>query len=501
MEREREMADIKTGGEHVVDLTTDSPKRGGRAAAGDEGFIRQRLFGLKLTWLGGDLAMLMAGFVLVSAMRYGANWMGRWDQLLPGWELLVPMYAFGVAVMWWRLGMYRIYSQWSARDEMKRALQAGVYLLVATMALLFIFNLDHVSRLMMLVYAEVVVLWAGVSRVAGRAWLRRRRAEGKGTTNVLIVGGGLGADRYLEGLAEHPEAGMRVIGQLCNEGSLCAPSMGRIDDLGTVLASEVVDEVVVCLPFEQWGTINEVARVAEEQGKSIRIPVWMLDHLHSTGRLEQLGGMPVLSLTSTPNESVAMIVKRLMDVVGAVVGLTLAAPVLGLVAVAMRVKDPGPFLFSQTRVGLHGRPFQIYKIRTMVVDAEARLAEVAHLNERQGPAFKAENDPRITPLGRILRKASIDELPQLWNVLIGDMSLVGPRPPLPHEVSVYDAHYRRRLSMKPGVTGLWQVTARREGDFESWVQLDLSYIDSWSIMGDLLILSRTIPAVAGGQGD
>lgn len=500
MEREREMADIKTGGEHVVDLTTDSPKRGGRAAAGDEGFIRQRLFGLKLTWLGGDLAMLVGGFVVVSAMRYGANWMGRWDQLLPGWELLVPMYAFGVAVMWWRLGMYRIYSQWSARDEMKRALQAGVYLLVATMALLFIFNLDHVSRLMMLVYAEVVVLWAGVSRVAGRAWLRRRRAEGKGTTNVLIVGGGLGADRYLEGLAEHPEAGMRVIGQLCNEGSLCAPSMGRIDDLGTVLANEVVDEVVVCLPFEQWGTINEVARLAEEQGKSIRIPVWMLDHLRSRSRLERVSEMPVISLDQSPGSTVALILKRLIDVSASVIGLIVLSPLLIGVAVAIKFEDKGPVLFSQERIGLNGRPFRIQKFRSMVAEPSDEILQAMAELHRAGQAFKADDDPRITRVGAFIRKTSIDELPQLWNVLRGDMSLVGPRPMVQSEVDNFNGWHRRRLSMKPGITGLWQVEARDEVDFDRRFDADLRYIDTWSNLADIRLAIRTIPAILQQTG-
>ncbi len=164
------------------------------------------------------------------------------------------------------------------------------------------------------------------------------------------------------------------------------------------------------------------------------------------------------------------------------------------------MRQGGPVLFRQTRIGLHGRPFTIYKFRTMVPGAEERLAEVRHLNERNSVAFKATNDPRTTPVGRWLRKTSVDELPQLWNVLNGSMSLVGPRPPLPHEVGEYDIWHRRRLSMKPGITGLWQVEARSEADFDKWVERDLVYIDGWSIWLDLKILMRTLPAVFAREG-
>ena len=168
--------------------------------------------------------------------------------------------------------------------------------------------------------------------------------------------------------------------------------------------------------------------------------------------------------------------------------------------VAIRIADRKPALFGQTRIGLHGRPFLMYKFRSMVMDAEERLHEVKHLNERSHVAFKATNDPRITPIGRWLRRTSIDELPQLWNVLMGSMSLVGPRPPLPAEVARYDIWHRRRLSMKPGITGLWQVEARNEADFDAWVEHDLVYIDGWSLWLDLKILVKTVPALLAHSG-
>jgi lipopolysaccharide/colanic/teichoic acid biosynthesis glycosyltransferase len=174
--------------------------------------------------------------------------------------------------------------------------------------------------------------------------------------------------------------------------------------------------------------------------------------------------------------------------------------VLLVTAILVRVRDGSPVIFRQTRVGLHGRPFTILKFRTMAPDAEDRLHEVAHLNELEGAAFKASNDPRMSPLGRRLRKLSIDELPQLWNVLRGEMSLVGPRPPLPSEVVEYDIWHRRRLSMKPGITGLWQVESRHERNFDRWVELDLSYIDRWTLWLDFRILLRTMPSVMMTRG-
>ena len=191
--------------------------------------------------------------------------------------------------------------------------------------------------------------------------------------------------------------------------------------------------------------------------------------------------------------------KRILDVVGSAVALVLLSPVLVLIAAAIRIDTHGPIFFRQTRIGLHGRPFAMYKFRTMVPDAEARLADLAERNEISGPAFKIAVDPRVTRVGRILRRTSLDELPQFWNVLLGQMSLVGPRPPISTEVAGYDMWHRRRLSMKPGITGLWQVSARLDEEFDRWVELDLTYIDRWSLWLDLKIMVRTVPAMFAGR--
>ncbi|HEX5855441.1 MAG TPA: sugar transferase, partial [Thermoanaerobaculia bacterium] len=215
----------------------------------------------------------------------------------------------------------------------------------------------------------------------------------------------------------------------------------------------------------------------------------------------ELEGTPLLTFSTTPGEGVALLFKRFVDVsLSVLIGVVALVPVT-LAALVIKVTSKGPVLFRQTRCGLNGRPFTLVKLRTMIEGAEELLPGVAHLNEHEGPVFKAANDPRLTGFGRFIRRFSFDEVPQLWNVVRGEMSLVGPRPPLPEEVARYERWQRRRLSMKPGVTGLWQVSGRNEiSHFDEWMSLDLAYIDNWSLSLDAKILLRTIPTVLIGRG-
>jgi exopolysaccharide biosynthesis polyprenyl glycosylphosphotransferase len=231
----------------------------------------------------------------------------------------------------------------------------------------------------------------------------------------------------------------------------------------------------------------------------VRIPLEEPGLSLEGARSETFEGMTILSLVYGPDRVLALIAKRIVDVAGSLVALGLLTPVLAVVAAGILVTDGRPILFRQRRMGLHGRTFDVYKFRTMVPDAEARLAALLEHNEVTGHAFKLRFDPRISRIGRWLRRTSLDELPQLLNVLRGEMSLVGPRPPLPREVDAYDVWQRRRLSMKPGITGLWQVSARNETEFNRWVEIDLDYIDRWSLWLDLKIMARTVPAMLTGR--
>jgi exopolysaccharide biosynthesis polyprenyl glycosylphosphotransferase len=217
-------------------------------------------------------------------------------------------------------------------------------------------------------------------------------------------------------------------------------------------------------------------------------------------RLRHFGSHEALTFAPVHHDALQLTVKRSLDMIGAAVGLLLASPIILLSAIAIKLDSRGPVFFKQIRSGLYGRSFAMYKLRTMVNDAEAHLEEIQHLNEMDGPVFKIRHDPRVTRVGRFLRVFSIDELPQLWSVLTGEMSLVGPRPPMPCEVLKYETAERRRLSMRPGLTCLWQVSGRNDVEFDEWVKLDLQYIDSWSLWNDIKIVLMTIPVVLRGTG-
>ena len=463
----------------------------------DDGLVRDRLFGLKLLILACDFAWMLVAFVGLSWLRYGSAWQARWSADIPAWRVAIPVAILAGLVAWRRLGMYKMHPDWGVTQEIRRAIAATIYLAAGAFAALFVLDHDNVSRLLLLTYFEAVVLGAVAIRLRARAWFRHRRETGKGTVNTLVLGGGPLAMRYLSHLAAHPEAGVTPVGVLCNQTSTLddVPHLGTLADLEDVLKSAVVDEVVVCLPFERWKDINALAAVANTQGKTVRIPVDMFRGVAAQQRLDSIGGAPVLSLVAVPDSPVSTATKRMVDLVGAGAALLIAGPVMVVLALLVKAQDGGPAIFSQTRVGQNGRTFKLHKFRSMVVDAEAKLAELQHLNEREGPTFKVTDDPRITRIGRFMRATSLDELPQLLNVIKGEMSLVGPRPPLPSEVHAYDPWHRRRLSMKPGITGLWQISARDDPGFDSWVEMDLAYIDNWSAAEDLRILARTVPAV------
>ena len=261
-----------------------------------------------------------------------------------------------------------------------------------------------------------------------------------------------------------------------------------------------VDGVVFCTPHDWMVDIQPLLSVCEEMGVTIKIMADFFELPASQMVLEDIDGVPILRYQTTPARLVELMLKRLMDICVSGLLLFLMAPLFMAVAILIKVTMPGPVFFSQKRVGLNGRRFRMWKFRSMVVDAEARKAALAKANEMAGPVFKISNDPRITQLGKLLRRTSIDELPQLWNVLVGDMSLVGPRPPLPKEVNQYERWQLRRLSMRPGLTCIWQVSGRNEVSFHEWMEMDLRYIDTWSFVNDLTILARTVPVVITGRG-
>jgi exopolysaccharide biosynthesis polyprenyl glycosylphosphotransferase len=280
---------------------------------------------------------------------------------------------------------------------------------------------------------------------------------------------------------------------------------GTYEDIPTLAARDhhVIDEVLIAPSGRRLHDLQGLEPVflaLEEQGIVMRLVVNFLPRSLSGLSFDELGGLPLLTFSTAPHDEVVLFVRRAVELVLASLLLALLSPVLLAIAIAIKLDSPGAVLFRQLRCGLHGRQFTFLKFRSMRVDAEAMKQQLAPYNEMDGPAFKMTNDPRVTPLGRFLRRTSLDELPQLWNIIRGDMSIVGPRPAVLEEVRQYEPWQRRRLSMKPGITGLWQVKGRNELTFEEWMRLDLEYIDNWSLWLDVKIALKTIPAVLLGRG-
>ena len=463
------------------------------------------MMALRLGLMAADGASATALFLLASLARFGdGEWIAFWNRL--SIDIRLAAVAFGiawVAALWYR-GLYRLGTRWRLGSEALDILWATALVTALTLSALFVFRQENVSRLFLvfLFIAQSLVTFA--SRAALRAWFIRLRSGGHGAHYMLVVGTGRLARDFAEAVERRSGLGIRIIGHLAVPGGstvdLRSPILGSIEEMDRVFHEQVVDEVAICLEPSALRYLDPVARIAADEGKVVRVPIDPISLPLPNAREEEFEGFVVRSLVVGQEHELGLVAKRLMDIAGSLVGLVVLSPLLLATAVAIRRRDGSPVLFRQTRVGLHGRPFSICKFRTMVPDAEARLAEVRHLNERNGIVFKATDDPRLTRLGRTLRATSIDELPQLWNVLKGDMSLVGPRPLPVHEVAEFDVWHRRRHSMKPGITGLWQVEARTEPEFDRWVERDLAYIDRWSLQLDVRIILRTIPAVFGRTG-
>ena len=450
-----------------------------------------------------DVIVAVVLAVAISTVMFPGARGEFWQHAMPDTRLgLILIVSVWVVILWVH-GGYRPRARWSIRSDARLILRAVLLLAVATFAFLYLAQLPEVSRPYLLVYFLALLAATLAVRIVMRATFGSAHRRGYNRRNVLVLGtGAIGQDLAAK-LEDHAELGLQVIGFLGDPTDELPPRwryLGPIESLLDVIHEQVVDEVAICLFTEDWGLIESIATTCEAEGKLVRLPVPMPRLTIATAHVEDLQGTPVLSLLSGPNAALALVTKRAIDVGAAFVGMILLAPLLGAISLAILVREGRPIFYRQERVGLQGRRFSLVKFRSMVANAEGQLESLKAQNEIDGHAFKMTADPRITGIGQFLRRSSLDELPQLWNVLVGEMSLVGPRPPLPSEVAAYDIWHRRRLSMKPGITGLWQVEGRNLAEFDRWVQKDLEYIDRWSPWLDIQILLRTIPAVIRAEG-
>lgn len=373
--------------------------------------------------------------------------------------------------------------------------------------MIFALKLEYFSRFFFVSFVlAVVAVLIGMRLLIIWWYFIKHREATDNYLNVLIIGSGVRARKIAGRIRSSYVWGTNVVGFLDPEGVSAGRRkddeiLGHVNDISKILRDYVVEEVIVAVPRSLLSTIQPIAEACEEEGVRLRFMVDLFDLKPARVHLTMVQDVPLVTFEAVAQNEFSLIAKRIFDLIATLVMLPIIAPLFAIVAIAIKVDSPGPVFFTQNRVGLHKRKFEMYKFRSMVVDAEERMKEIEHLNEAQGANFKIKNDPRVTRVGRILRKSSIDELPQLINVVKGDMSLVGPRPMSLRDVSLFDKGVqRKRFSVRPGITGLWQVSGRSDLAFDRWIELDLRYIETWSLGLDIKILFKTVPAVLKGSG-
>jgi exopolysaccharide biosynthesis polyprenyl glycosylphosphotransferase len=487
-----------------------------------------------------DLTLIAAAFLLAWWLR---------DAVLPALApaaFTSPLYPLGdylpllpLALAIWGVlllssGQYRSHRTVPILEEATAVLRISVTGAVVFTLTIFALRLDaklladdQISRSWIFLFPILAFLLLLAEKLAVRLTARYVRLHGLNYRTVLIVGTNRTALEIADSFHHHRFWGFKILGFVAGgadgpspgatggNGEAVAgdpaggagtaeigglPVLGTMADIPRIVDANPVDDVIFAVTRRDLDRMEDLFLSLQEQGIRTRFAMNLFPHTRAQVGLEELDGMPLLTFSTTPSNQLQLLFKRSVDVAVALAVLLLALPVIGVIALAIKITSGGTVLFRQTRCGLNGRSFTLYKFRTMIEGAEERRRELLHLNEMDGPVFKVRSDPRVTVFGRFLRKFSLDELPQLWNVLRGDMSLVGPRPPIPEEVAQYQRWQRRRLSMKPGLTCLWQISGRNELDFDRWIELDLEYIDSWTPMLDLKILLKTIPVVLSGRG-
>jgi exopolysaccharide biosynthesis polyprenyl glycosylphosphotransferase len=477
-----------------------------------EGIVTQfKWSSLSFTQKSLDLAVLVAALgasawilhIAGSAPILHQEW-GHLVGMLQG-SILIDFLFSAVLLLGWNLclcslALYdsRRLARW--RDDLFDVMRAVGLCTLTLAALAQVFEWKGISSRLLLLFWLLASVWLFAWRWLKRVVLREVRLRGRNLHHVIIVGAGRRGQQLTGILKNHPELGLNLLGFIDN---LKAPGViGPFEEAARILAANVVDEIMIALPVKKfYSQINEITRIAEEQGIVVRFCSELFDLHHARMRAEQLDDLPVFTLYCAPLSTWGITCKRMIDITGAAALLIILSPVMLLIALLIRLTSPGPALFMQERVGFNKQRFPMFKFRTMVADAEKRQKDIEAFNEASGPVFKIRNDPRITPLGRWLRKLSLDELPQLLNVLRGELSLVGPRPLPVRDFERFNEYwFNRRFSVKPGITCIWQVSGRSDTSFDRWIQQDLEYIDNWSLALDLKLLLKTIPAVLRGTG-
>lgn len=509
-------AGVKTVAAPSVNLGTPSQGNGlARQVPGNGSAEKHRFFAeLNRKWVHLSYVLVDVVLVLLNGLvaSYAAVLPATWHAIYAGtlefraglplqpYTGFLLLYAILIVLFSQNQDLYKTLRGRSVVQESWAVIRAITLATVVLAAFIFSSNVKIVSREVVGIYALLNVCTLIIWRVWKRQFVTRRVAQGIWARNVLIIGAGnvgMALARYLE---ENKQLGYQVSGFLDSNHHGDARMLGKIEDLARVARAQFVEEIFVTIPSERE-LVKNIAIEARQQHLNVRVIPELYDGLASSVPVHHLGVFPIMDLYWEPIPTVNLFFKRVIDTVVSGIVLVVLWPLFVILAVAIKLGSRGPVFYKSKRVGRKGSLFTCYKFRTMVANAEQLKEQLQHLNQRSnGMLFKIANDPRINRVGKFLRRYSLDELPQLWNVLRGDMSLVGPRPPLPSEFNQYSLEHLRRLDVRPGITGLWQVTARQDPSFESYMALDLKYIEGWSLWLDLKILVRTIPAVLRAEG-
>ena len=482
----------------------------GRANSARQGLFRRPSV-TSLVWGSLDLVTIAVAAVLAVRLRMVSAPGVHEYSMIPTifrttpreWLLYLLWYGGALVVITRSFGLYGSIQNRSGLHEQRMTFQATLTAGLLLCGLLYLRQAIDVSRIVVLLLVVITAVLLSVRRAIWRRMEYSRYLEGLETRNVLIVGAGRVAHALRNHLESLRHLGFRFKGFVAlterEAESGDADVIGDVRNTVQLARSLFVDEIFFSVPAEKKLVIGLVEE-ARALGIDVRVVPDLYDGLAWNAPVEYIGQFPTIPLHRRDFPIGSFLMKRSLDIAIAALALLVLSPVMLALALAVRMGSKGPIFYRAARIGRKGRTFSCYKFRTMVPNADRMKDDLAHLNEREGVLFKIVKDPRITPIGRVLRKYSLDELPQLYNVLRGDMSLVGPRPPIASEVEQYDLAHLRRLDVLPGITGLWQVEARQDPSFDSYISLDTAYVENWSFWLDLKILARTIGVVFSGTG-
>jgi len=413
-------------------------------------------------------------------------------------------------IVWWVLlrwqEVYGPQRLMSLSSLARKIAKTAVYGTFVSLGVIYLAGLSNIPRTLILTFTLIGFLSLMVEKFFWLKFLEYIHRYGRGLSDVLIVGCTDIAEEFVESLNQYSDWGLNIVGFVIKNGGgeksfAGRPVLGAFHDLPALLHRHPVDEVIFALPASDIEEVREMIDICEVEGVRTRIIFNFYPGIVFKAEADVIHDIPIITYIPALRKEWHLMIKRALDICVASIVLVLLAPLFGLIALIIRLTSPGPVFYRWKVVGLNKRAFTSYKFRTMVINADDLKEELQQQNEMKGPAFKMKKDPRITGVGRYLRKYSLDELPQFWSVLKGDMSIVGPHPPLQAELHHFDNWHRRKLSVKPGITCLWQINGRSDiKDFDEWVKMDLEYIDNWSLWLDTKILFKTIPVVLFGKG-